>query len=276
MQPDARADVARVCELDVAAWMQVAEQGQRLSSDRSSAAARVELAGQTYLVKWRRPRRGRRWRTFLRASRERLEARALLRLLRLDLFGAAPLAVGERRSAGCLEGSVLIREFLPGQTAAQTLADGPEPLLALAETWRTWHERGLRHGDAYPKNVLRDARGNWIPIGCPKAVFRPPGPQLDRWRLRDLAQWCVGLEEQGHPARTFLARYTAAQPAPGSAPLALVPLEAEVEPLRARIRHKKARRRASQSRREPGGPPLPAPLTPRRGGRVQELPWDRL
>lgn len=276
LRPDTVTDLEKVCELDVAAWMHVAEQGERLSSDRSSAAARVDVGGRSYLVKWRRPRPGGRWRTWLRASRERLEARALIHLGRLGLAVVAPLAVGERRQAGWLAGSVLVREFRPGLAATRLLAQSAQPLTSLAWTWRAWHEQGLRHGDAYPKNVLRDTAGTWIPIGCPKATFRLPGPSLDRARVRDLAQWCVGLEELGHASHDFLSGYSAAQPERGLPALSLATLTAALEPLAARIRRKKARRRASQPRREPAGPPAPVPLGQRHPGPAQQRPWDRL
>ncbi|MFV1958971.1 MAG: hypothetical protein ACC662_06115, partial [Planctomycetota bacterium] len=52
-------------------------EGEVLSTDRNAAALRLP-GTPPVLLKWRRPRPGRRRRTFLRASRERKEARAML------------------------------------------------------------------------------------------------------------------------------------------------------------------------------------------------------
>lgn len=241
--------------------MTVAEDGTRLSSDRQSAAVRVE-AGSPLLVKWRRPRPGRRWKTFLRASRERREAQVSLHLLALGIHTPAPLAVAERRSGGRLVGAVLVRPYLAGAETASTWLQsgaGQEASLDLARSLARWHDAGFRHGDCYPKNVLVDlATREAVPIGAPYGRVTSPGARLDRPRARDLAQWAVGLEALGvEDPLAFLAPYAEA------AGFGLGPdLEASVRPLRTRILARKAARRAGQAHREPGGAPLPVPLPP--------------
>jgi len=265
---EGRPRLLALAPFDVSAWMALAEEGERLSSDPSSAA--VRLAGpDPLLLKWRRPRRGRRARTLLRASRERKEARAALRLLALGIAVPRPLAVAERRRRGVLAGSLLVRPFVDGAcTAAQVLARDPSPLAALAVAWRRWHDLGFRHGDAYPKNVLVREEGEPMPIGFPMARVVTAGEQIDKERVRDLAQWVVGLEEVdlGTEVDAFLRRYGAGRPE------ASISLLADLVEERARgVRSKKALRLESRPVDEPLGPVLPRPLRAQAPSRLKVL-----
>lgn len=245
-------------DLDVAAWMQPAAGREVLSSDRQSAAVRWP-GDPPLLVKWRVPRPSRRRRTFLRPSRERAEARALRRAAALGIPAPAPWAVGERRRRGVLVGSVLVRAFeadaRPGDEALRAV---PAALPALARALRDWHERGFRHGDCYPKNVLvGGTAGAPRPIGCPKARFVAPGPRLDAARLKDLAQLAAGtiaLQPWGDPF-AFLAAYLEAPGLPSYEDLG-----ARVTPFYERILERKRERERTRPQREPHGPPAPVPL----------------
>ena len=245
--------------VSVAACMAAAERGRRLSSDRQSAAVRLD-GDPPLLLKWRRPRPGRRWRTWLRASRERREARVALRLLALGIDTPAPLAVAERRHGARLVGAVLVRPYVEGVLSAEAwLASGTQARrsLDLVRALARWHDAGFRHGDCYPKNVLVDvATREAMPIGAPYGRFTSPGPGLDRARARDLAQWLVGLEALG-----FAAVPGALTPYAEALGLGAEVVDA-VEPLLVRLRARKAARRASQARREPAGAPLPVALPP--------------
>lgn len=256
---------------DVGAWMRRAEEGECLSSDRSAVAARVVVGGEALLVKWRRPRRGRRLRTWLRPSRERLEARVLDRLAGLGVAVPRVLGVGERRARGVLIGAVLVRDYAPGTSAAVALGEAPDLAADLGGAWRRWHDLGLRHGDAYPKNVLRSVAGTWMPIGCPKARLGAPGVALDGGRVRDLAQMQVGLEELGLAPAAFLAGYAA-----GDARLSPARLAAALGPRAALIRRRKRRRREAEARGNRKGPRRPQPLPPGPAPRSRPAPWARL
>lgn len=259
---DAEAALEKAALVSVAACMTVAAGGERLSSDRQSAA--VRLGGDSpLLVKWRRPRPGRRWKTWWRASRERHEAAVALGLVARGIETPAPLAVGERREGPRLVGSVLVRPYLEGvETADRWLLTGnrSERALELVRALARWHDAGFRHGDCYPKNVLVDREtGQAMPIGAPYGTFVPAGPRLDRARARDLAQWVTGLEDLG-----FAASLGALTPYAEAVGLGAEVFDA-VEPLKDRIQARKAARRASQPRREPDGAPLPVALPPDEG-----------
>lgn len=256
---DAEGVLERAALVSVAGCMTVAAGGERLSSDRQSAAVRLNAAP-PLLVKWRRPRPGRRWKTWWRASRERCEAAVALQCLERGIETPAPLAVGERREGPRLVGSVLVRPYLEGvETADRWLSAGPraERVLDLVRALARWHDAGFRHGDCYPKNVLMDLEtGRPMPIGAPYGTFTAPGPRLDRARARDLAQWIAGLEDLGFAAAVGSLTPYAEAVGLGAAVFDAVP------PHLARIRARKAARRASQPRREPHGAPLPAALPP--------------
>ncbi|MHC5009561.1 MAG: lipopolysaccharide kinase InaA family protein [Planctomycetota bacterium] len=260
--PESCAQLDALGLVSVAASMEIAAGGEVLSTDRQSAAVRLD-GPCPLLVKWRRPREGRRARTLMRPSRERAEARAMIEAARRGLRWPAPLAVGERRRRGVLLGAVLVRPFLGGrETAAQVLRRSGDrweeeaPVLAL----RAWHDAGFRHGDCYPKNVLLGhGEDPPVPIGAPKARFARAGPRLDRMRFRDLAQWAAGRVElrPDEAPFAFLDAYGRAPGLPSAETL-----EARIRPFYLRILDRKARRRASQAAREPGGPPAPMPLPP--------------
>lgn len=213
---DARGRLERHAPLDVAAWMHAASTGSVLSSDRNAMVVRME-GDPPLLVKWRRPRRGRRRRTWLRASRERKEASATLALRKFGVDALRPFAIGERRIAGLLVGAVSVRPY--ARDACDLREAGradPALLIDAGRTLRAWHDLGFRHGDLYPKNVLRLGAGDLIPIGYPAARFRLAGTTLDPRRLRDLAQWAAGIWEL-HPdidVQAFLGPY-AEQPGVG-------------------------------------------------------------
>jgi len=250
--------------LRVAAWMQPGDDRHVLSSDRQSAA--VLHGGDTpLLVKWRRPLPDRVRRTFLRASRERLEARASLHALARGIPVPAPWAVGELRGRGVLLGAAFIRAYdAEAQSGADAAAEDAALPAALGAALRNWHERGFRHGDCYLKNFLvGGAAGSPRPIGFPGACFVAPGPRLDRRRLKDLAQFAAGCVELGPEVDPFgfLADYAAAEaglPAPDA-------LQARVRPIFERILERKAERIATRPQREPDGPPAPLPLPPEFG-----------
>ncbi len=260
----------------VAGTMAIAAGGEILSTDRNSAA--VRLGGAVpLLIKWRRPRPGRARRTLLRASRERREARALMKARAIDIPAPTVWAVGERRRGGLLLGSCLIRPWVEDAVTASSLlldAEGAAIARALAATLRRWHDAGFRHGDCYPKNVLVEPRtGIAAPIGCPAALFVRAGSQGDRMRWKDLAQWMVGLEllHASAAAKTLLEDYAAAGGGLGAAS----ELGRRVAAARARILTKKAERLASRPVREPGGPPPPralaAPAEGETSRRIQAL-----
>jgi len=233
---------------DVAAWMTLAGEGSLLSSDRQSAAVRVD-GDSTLLVKWRRPRRGRRLRTWRRASRERKEAAAALFAKELGIATPQPLAVGERRHGGVLQGAVLIRPFEPGRRDGREVAkEDPSVIDTIAKALRTWHDMGFRHGDCYPKNVLVDVGGaNPVPIGFPYAHFELADEVIDQARAKDLAQFAAGCKELALDPFAFLVAYG-------------LPARAQAEPIYKQIMRRKAQRIATRPQREPDGPPAPVPL----------------
>ncbi len=237
------------CAFDVAAWMSLAATGTVLSSDRQSAAVRVDAEAPLF-VKWRRPRKGRRLRTWGRPSRERREAANALRAKSIGIATPQPLAVGERRHNGVLQGSVLIRPFEPGRRDGREVAkEDPSVIDAIARALRAWHDSGFRHGDCYPKNVLVDIGGaNPVPIGFPYASFEPADEVIDRGRAKDIAQFAAGCTELALDPFAFLTAYG-------------LPARARAEPIYKQIMRRKAERNATRPAREPGGPPAPAPLT---------------
>ena len=247
--------------LRVSAWMQPAPGRTILSSDRQSAA--VLFAGDTpLLVKWRCPLASRAKRTFLRASRERLEARAALQARALGIETPAPWAVGELRHCGTLLGAVLVRGFdVSAHNAGEAARTRPEVIDVCAAALATWHERGFRHGDCYLKNILLDETGaRPSPIGFPKARFVQPGATVDRARRKDLAQFAAGIAEldaDGDPFGFLPAYVQAAEGLPPAESLA-----AQVRPAFERIMARKRDRIASRPTREPDGPPAPKPLPP--------------
>lgn len=257
--PDAEDVLDRAALLSVAGCMTVAAGGERLSSDRQSAAIRLR-GTPPLLVKWRRPRAGRRWKTWWRASRERREAAVALGLVDRGIETPLPIAVGERREGPRLVGSVLVRPYVEGtETADVWMEGGPKAERAhdLVRALAAWHDAGFRHGDCYPKNVLVDVERRLpMPIGAPYGVFHAPGRYLDRDRIHDLAQWVAGLEEAGFEAA--LGILTPYAEAVGQGPA----LFEAVRPHLERIQARKAARRASQPEREPHGAPLPTPLPP--------------
>ena len=272
---DARGRLERHAALDVAAWMHATADGRVLSSDRSAMVVRLE-GDPPLLVKWRRPRRGRRRRTWLRPSRERREARAAHALHALGVAAPLPFAVGERRRFGVLLGAVSIR---PHHVDAEDLrgpgADDPSLLIDGGRTLRRWHDVGFRHGDLYPKNVLRTGTGVWLPIGFPAARFKLPGPGLDARRLRDLAQWAAGIGELHGDvdAFAFLGPYAEEPGMAGPAHLRQLvkrPYEKIIE--------KKRIRTETRAVREARGPLRPDPL-PQPGlvpPRITEHPIESL
>jgi tRNA A-37 threonylcarbamoyl transferase component Bud32 len=231
--------------------------GRVLSSDRQSAA--VLLPGEPpLLVKWRHTLPARRWRTFLRASRERKEADAARRARGLGIPAHMTLAVGERRSAGFLVASVLVRRFVPD---AVPLSERPDEAPRAARELRRWHDLGFRHGDAWPKNLLLPAgEGEPFPVGFPLARFVRPGARLDRARRRDLARLAAGLSLLERAPFSFLAAYLEAPGLPGP-----VEVERAVTPIVEEVLDRKRRRRVAEASRPIHGPlPLPPFNPPRR------------
>lgn len=258
--------------LGVARWMHLPCETRVLSTDRQSAALRVDGAP-PLLVKWRRPLPGRRRRTFLRPSRERREAVAMLHARSRGIPCPAPWAVGERRRLGFLQGAVLVREFDDGAlTVEEAAADEQEVLDVLAAALRRWHDLGFRHGDCYPKNVLVGGTEDAMrPIGCPAARFLREGAYPDPLRMRDLAQLAAGFTALV-PATDPFALLDVYLREPGLPDRRRV--EALVRPFHARIMAKKKKRLATRPRREPDGPPPPVPLAPDEGevrAEVQDL-----
>lgn len=251
--------------LSVAGMMERCRAGRLLSSDRQSAAVLCEAEEAPLLVKWRAPRTGRTWKTTLRPSRERKEATFLLRAAADGIAVPAPIAVGERRHAGRLVGSVLVRHFLPDLVPADVALRRPDASALeerLATALARWHDGGLRHGDCYPKNVLVASDGSEVlPIGAPAARWRRRGPRLDRPRRKDLAQWAAGCRDLVGEARAFdfLPHYAEAA---GLGRDAAAALEARIQAPYARILARKAQRIATLPEREPDGPPAPRPLPP--------------
>lgn len=233
-----------------------AARGRVLSRDRQSAAVLLE-GSPPLLLKWRHTLPGRRGRTWLRRSRERREAVAARKAGRLGIPCPRALAVAERRAAGLLVASALIRPFLPDHSPAGERWS-PATCDRVAVALRSWHDAGFRHGDAYPKNILLPAGdGPCVPIGCPAARFRSPGSHLDRARLRDLARICVGIVERGADPAAFLEAYGRS--------MGLRQLERCIAPHRASIEERKRRRIASRPQREPEGPQPPVPIPPAPG-----------
>lgn len=270
LSPEVRGPLEDRAPLDVAAWMHAAADAQVLSSDRSSVTVRVP-GTPPLLVKWRRPRKGRGRRTFLRPSRERREARAYLRMGIRGIRAPFPWGVGERRRAGVLVGAVLVRRFREDFVdAAQLGTRTGDTLVELGSALRRWHDAGFRHGDCYPKNILLpEAGGAPLVIGCPAARFLRPGVRIDPWRKKDLAQWAAGvhaLQPDDDPF-AFLESYAAApdMPLPAS-------LRDMLRPYFEKILAKKAKRRRTQAAREAEGPLVPTPLPERGppGPRVKE------
>jgi len=243
-------------EADVATWMARASEGTVLSSDRSSAVVRLETPS-PMIVKWRRPRPGRGRRTWLRASRELREARATRRLAQLGIEAPPVWAVGERRNFGLLLGAVLLRPWIDD---AEDLRSAPfEHLAEGAVALRSWHDLGFRHGDAYPKNVLRRRNGSLLPLGFPAARFVRAGTSTDALRLKDLAQWVVGVRLAHPQVSVEAALRSYADAASGPAPDVWAQ---HIEPARLKIEAKKAERARTRAEREPGGVPQPVPLAP--------------
>lgn len=258
----ARAAIEGRGGLDVAAWMNPAGSHEVLSSDRQSAAVRID-GDPPLLVKWRAPIRGRRRRTFLRPSRERREALAMRAAIGHGLPCPEPLAVGERRHLGVLQGAVLIRPFdEAARTAEAAATQDPAMLVTVARALRTWHDAGFRHGDCYPKNILVGGRETEPrPIGCPYARWGTSGPVLDAARKKDLGQFVVGIPPQLDPEDGVLAlRAYVEGPGMPSAEA----LYEQLRPVIEKIMVKKARRIATRAQREPGGPPKPVPLAAQR------------
>ena len=246
--------------LDVAAWMQPGAQRTPLSSDRQSAAVRVDEEPRL-LVKWRAPVADKVHRTLLRPSRERLEARAALRLAALGIDTPQPWAVGELRARGTLVGAVLLRPFAPAAGTARELAESdPDVLTRCAAAVGCWHAAGFRHGDCYWKNLLVAPDGAVQPIGYPKAAFERPGTRGDKARWKDLAQLAAGCTEL-EPAVEPFAWLAAYAEAAGVTP----EVRDEVEPVFERVMARKRERLASRPTREPDGPPAPVPLSPETG-----------
>ncbi len=262
--PEAVAVLGEHLTRSVAGWMALAGTGTTLSTDRDSAAARVEGPRGPLLVKWRRPRGRKSWGGASRPSRERSEALGLLRALAVGLPVPLPLLVLERRSVfGALLGSVLVRRFVEGLESADALlaASGGRALLApLVRAVRTWHDAGYRHGDCWPKNLLLSRDGaQALPVGAPKASRVSAGTSLDRARLRDLARLAAGARFLW-PSEDPFALLGPYLEAPGLPPRPQV--EAEVAPFVARVLAKRAEDERTRPQREPHGPPLPVPLPP--------------
>jgi tRNA A-37 threonylcarbamoyl transferase component Bud32 len=246
----------------VVEWMHAG--GDVLSTDRDAAVLRLDGPEQPLLVKWRVVLAEQRWRWWLRASRERCEARGLEHARARGIKIPAPLAVGERRDAcGRLVASVLVRTYVEGfVNAAEALASpGGERFLApLAQALRSWHDAGWRHGDCWPKNMLVAEDGSRVlPIGAPQAFVVHPGAHPDDDRLRDLARFAagVGLSAQGRDPFAFLGDYLAAP-----VPLPRADFEAGIRARLERVLAKRAEDERTRPEREPHGPPRPVPLPP--------------
>ena len=258
VEEEHRAALEARAPLDVAAWMQPAADRRVLSSDRQSAAVLWD-GDAPLLVKWRAPIPGRKAKTLLRPSRERAEADAMRAARKLGIPCPPAMAVGERRSLGVLEGSVMIRAFDPGaRTVDEAVLEDPQVHVRVAEALRRWHDLGFRHGDCYPKNVLVGGiEPAARPIGCPKARFVAAGPRIDEARLKDLAQWAAGSADAsvlGDPF-AFLAVYGEPDGLPGYEELV-----GRITPYFETILEKKAERLRTRPEREPEGPPQPKPL----------------
>jgi|GEM_PF-2984922 len=245
-------------------WMALATSGSTLSTDRDSAAARVAGPTGPLLVKWRCPARRKAWKSVLRPSRERTEARGLLLARACGIDVPAPLLVLERRGAfGQLLGSALVRPFALGLVPADVLLaspDGRRRLVPLVHAVRGWHDKGYRHGDCWPKNLLLSEDGlRCLPIGAPKARRVRAGFTLDRLRLKDLARIAAGarLLWPTEASCAFLDDYLAAPGLPQRPQV-----ESAVAPLLARVLAKRAEDERTRPHREPHGPPLPVPLPP--------------
>lgn len=247
--------------LSVAGWMQACAAGRVLSTDRDSAAVRVEGEAGPWLVKWRAPRAGKGWKQAWRASRERREARGLLAARACGLPVPLPCLVLERRGGlGRLDGSVLVRPFVEGWAPAdEALARAGAPAWGpLGAAVRGWHDAGWCHGDCWPKNVLlaRDGR-QALPVGASRWARVAAGPRLQRPRLRDLARLLAHAQLHASPGAgaALLAGYAAA---PGLC--APEVLEQRLAPLVASVLARRARDERTRPAREPGGPPQPVAL----------------
>jgi tRNA A-37 threonylcarbamoyl transferase component Bud32 len=260
----ARAELGAHADHGAPAWMAFAAQGRVLSTDRDSAAARVEGPDGPWLVKWRRPGSKKGWKGAWRASRERTEARGLAaaRACGIDVPGA--LLVLERRTRfGRLVGSVLVRPYVLGLAPADALlhdAGGERLLPALARAVRGWHDAGFRHGDCWPKNVMLAPDGSRaVPVGAPKAKRVRAGASFDRLRARDVAR-LLAYEQLTWPAEGDGGLLDAYCEAPGLPKRATV--AARLAPLVASVLARRSRDEATRSAREPDGPPSPKPLPP--------------
>lgn len=264
LAPEAVKTLGNLAQRSLAEWMALATSGVTLSTDRDSAAARVEGPAGPLLVKWRRPAGRKAWRSVLRPSRERTEAHGLLLARACGIEVPAPLLILERRGAfGQLLGSALVRPFALGLVPADVLLaapDGRRRLALLVRAVRGWHDAGYRHGDCWPKNILLSEDGlRCLPIGAPKARRVAAGLTLDRLRLKDLARLAAGarLVWPSEDPCAFLEDYVAV---PGLPQRPRV--ESALAPLLARVLAKRAEDERTRPAREPHGPPLPVPLPP--------------
>ncbi len=269
----------------VSGWMERGRAGRLVSSDRDAAAVRLDAAAGPLLLKWRAPAPPRRWRTWLRPSRERAEARGALAARRVGIAAPAPLLVGERRDRwGRLLGSVLLRPWLEGwRPADEALAAPGGGALAprLGEALARWHTAGYRHGDAWPKNLLLDdAAERVLPVGAPQARVVRAGRRLDRRALRDLSRLVAGLAglaplgvaTDADPGGA-LAAYVEARGLRGDAG----GLRRRVEAFLARLLRNRAEDERTRPLREPLGPPAPVPLPPDRDPVERRArPWASL
>jgi tRNA A-37 threonylcarbamoyl transferase component Bud32 len=225
-------------------------------------------------VKWRRPRPGKVYRGFLRPSRERREARAVLRAVEAGIPLPRPLAVGERRSFGFLVGAVYVRPYVEGMWSfadAVEAGKGEAYVDRVAGALRDWHDRGLRHGDCYSKNVLvPEGQGPVLPIGAPMGRFTRAGV-WDRARVRDLAQMAMGLSWDRR--EDLSARLLAAYGVEGRRLLAVQMKMAGMLERRLDLRDALARRGSAEP-----APPRPLPPEDASDERVLrvELPLDRM
>ena len=263
-----------VADLTIPAWMAACARGACLSTDRQSAAVHLHVpGGEPLLVKWRHTLPKRRLKTFGRPSRERREGLAAQRARRRGIQGPLPYALAERRQGGRLVASLLVRPFLPhAQPLPDVLrADDMASELA-ARALAAWHDAGLRHGDAYAKNMLllRD-RETVVPIGYPSASFVDVRVRtLDSARRRDVAQFAWSVEQAGGAARVEVALAAYAR----AAGFAEAELRRGIAAADARLRAKKAKRAQTRAQREPDGVPQPVALA--EDGRACRMRMERL
>jgi len=251
----------------------LAREGALLGTGRQSFVVRLDRP-RPLLLKVRRTLPGFRWRTLLRPSRERREARAFVAARARGIGVPLPLLVGERRRGLLLESAVLLRPWAEGyRTAREVLAapGGGARLGEIAAALRDWHDRGFRHGDCWPKNLLLAEGGAPpLPIGFGAARFRSPGPGADAARIGDLARFAAGLAEalpEADPL-AFLDVYrraaTGGDPGDWSARVAA----------RRRSMDERLERRAAPPATGRGGPDRIAPLEGRPA--LTRLPLARL